>query len=923
MPVSMTEEDIISSLVFSSWPGGGSLVLSYSVPTAGSAWLGYGPSDFPNRAEYSVFNSQQGAYFVAMMELYDSYVAASFVETSEPSSPGDIRIAFSNTGGGAALAYSPGAFPHSGDIWFGHSMADEVFGPNNRALFMLHEIAHALGLQHPLLPDEYNDNRYTLLPSQPLLLDANAWVISASAGNFTAVLDRVDILTPMMFDILALQSLYGADPSTNVGDTVYTFDPNTASLQTIYDAGGIDTWDLTGHARPSVIDLRPASLSSVDWFPQAAQIETAVLTLGEQFRAQIQSLTWNEFIFAWTDNVAIAFGTIIENVLLGDGSDEVVGNDSANVIHGNGGSDTLNGGAGDDTLHGGDGSDELDGGAGIDAMTGGAGNDTYYIDEAADTVIEVLNEGADVVQAVVSYLLGANVETLTLSGNAAINGTGNALDNSITGNSANNTLDGGVGGDTMVGGDGDDIYIVDNVGDVTSETSVFGGVDTVQSALTRTLGANLENLMLTGASAINGFGNASNNIITGNSAANQLNGFDGADVLNGGTGADAMFGGNGDDAYYVDTTGDVTSEVSALGGADTVFASVSRNLTANIENLTLTGAANLAGSGNSLNNIIIGNTGANTLYGFDGNDRLDGGTGADTLFGAAGNDVYVVDDVNDITVEGLIGAAGGSDLVISSISRNLNANFEDLILAGAAQYGYGNVLDNGMNGNSAANGLYGFDGDDTLNGGAGADQMFGANGDDTYIVDNAGDVTSEVSALGGMDTVISSVTRNLTANLENLTLSGSADITGAGNALNNVITGNSGVNTLYGLDGADTLDGGLGADTLQGGAGADTYVFTSAIGGGNVDAIVGFNVADDTFLLNSAIFTGLSAGALDVGAFVIGAAAADADDRIIYNSATGQLYFDADGSAGGSAILFATLAPGLALTSADFIIGGP
>ncbi len=201
--------------------------------------------------------------------------------------------------------------------------------------------------------------------------------------------------------------------------------------------------------------------------------------------------------------------------------------------------------------------------------------------------------------------------------------------------------------------------------------------------------------------------------------------------------------------------------------------------------------------------------------------------------------------------------------------------------------------------------------------------MFGANGDDTYIVDNAGDVTSEVSALGGTDTVISSVARNLTAHLENLTLSGSADITGAGNALNNVITGNSGVNTLYGLDSGDTLDGGLGADTLRGGAGADDYVFSTALGGGNVDAIVGFNVADDTILLNNAVFTGLSAGTLAAGSFVIGAAAADADDHIIYNSATGQLFFDADGNGAAAAVLFATLTAGLALTNNDFIVSGP
>lgn len=316
---------------------------------------------------------------------------------------------------------------------------------------------------------------------------------------------------------------------------------------------------------------------------------------------------------------------------------------------------------------------------------------------------------------------------------------------------------------------------------------------------------------------------------------NQLNGFDGNDILDGAAGADNMFGGNGDDTYYVDNAGDQTTEVSALGGVDTVFASVNRNLTANIENLTLTGSAGITGSGNTLNNIITGNSGANTLYGFDGNDRLDGGTGADTLFGAAGDDVYVVDNAGDVTVEGISGPAGGIDTVESSISRNLNANFENMTLTGTAAIAYGNVLGNVLTGNASANSLYGFEGNDTLNGGAGADQMFGADGDDTYIVDNTGDSTSEVSALGGVDTVISSVTRNLTANLENLTLSGSADITGAGNVLNNVITGNSGVNTLFGLDGADTLNGGLGADTLQGGAGADTYVFSTALGGGNVE----------------------------------------------------------------------------------------
>ncbi|MEZ5958972.1 MAG: hypothetical protein R3C30_00905 [Hyphomonadaceae bacterium] len=139
--------------------------------------------------------------------------------------------------------------------------------------------------------------------------------------------------------------------------------------------------------------------------------------------------------------------------------------------------------------------------------------------------------------------------------------------------------------------------------------------------------------------------------------------------------------------------------------------------------------------------------------------------------------------------------------------------------------------------------------------------------------------------------------------------------------MNNIVIGNDGYQHFYGLDGNDRLDGGLRSTRCKA-ACTRTPMFSTAIGGGNVDAIIGFSVADDTIELSNAVFTGLSAGALDANAFVIGAAAADADDRIIYNSATGQLFFDADGTGAGAAILFATLAPGLALTSADFIVGG-
>ncbi len=599
------------------------------------------------------------------------------------------------------------------------------------------------------------------------------------------------------------------------------------------------------------------------------------------------------------------------------GNDVITMSAFGDDIYGMDGNDALDGREGSDSLFGGEGNDLLRGGLGGDTLNGGNGIDTADYLGATEGLAVYMGSGLDTGEAAgdffssIENLRGSNFDDLLV---------GNSGANQLNGEGGNDILDGATGADVLIGGAGNDTYYVDNVGDVVTE-GAGAGTDIVGSSITFTLGANFENLTLIGAAAITGYGNALNNVITGNGAANLLYGFDGADTLDGGAGADQMFGGNGNDIYYVDNTGDVTSEVSALGGTDTVFSSVNRNLTANIENLTLTGAAGLTGSGNTLNNVITGNTGANTLYGFDGNDYLDGSTGADTLFGANGDDTYVVDNVNDITVEG--SPTGGIDTVLSSIDRNLNANFENLTLTGTAQYGYGNVLNNVMTGNASTNNLYGFDGNDTLDGGAGADLMFGANGNDTYIVDNTGDVTSEASPSGGIDTVISSVTRNLTANLENLTLSGTADITGSGNALNNVIIGNSGANTLYGLDGADTLNGGLGADTLQGGTGADSYVFSTALGGGNIDSVVGFSVVDDTIVLSNAIFTGLAIGTLAAGAFRIGAAAADADDRIIYNSTTGALFFDADGNGGGAAVQFATLTAGLALTNNDFIVSGP
>ena len=541
-------------------------------------------------------------------------------------------------------------------------------------------------------------------------------------------------------------------------------------------------------------------------------------------------------------NDTIVGGTGNDTLLGGDGNDSLnggAGNDSLNggagddslhggygndILNGDEGNDTLNGYSGDDILNGGAnndslvgadgndtlngeaGNDILDGGAGDDSLIGGIGNDSYYVNSADDKVIEKADEGTDIVYSPIDYTLGDHVENLTLSGTSGIIGTGNSLNNIITGNSGANTLNGGAGNDILIGGLGNDSYYVDSADDVVTEKD-NAGTDTVYSSISYTLGAYLEHLTLTGTSAINGTGNSLNNEITGNSGNN---------TLNGGAGKDTLIGGDGDDTYIVDTTSDtITSDTiteTETGGIDTVESSVTYTLGAYLENLTLTGTSAINGTGNSLNNVITGNSGNNTLNGYAGKDTIDGGAGIDALIGGDGDDTYIVDTPTDTITET---ATGGIDTVESSVTYTLDnlAYVENLTLTGTAINGTGNSLNNVITGNS---------GNNTLDGKAGIDTLIGGDGNDTYIVDTT-TVTITETATGGIDTVKSSVGGTLGANLENLTLTGSAR-TGSGNSLNNVIYGNDIRNTLDGGTGDDSIDGANGDDRLLGRYGNDTLL---------------------------------------------------------------------------------------------------
>ena len=441
-----------------------------------------------------------------------------------------------------------------------------------------------------------------------------------------------------------------------------------------------------------------------------------------------------------------------------------------------------------------------------------------------------------------------------LAGNDRLFGVGGS--DTLFGNNGNDTLDGGFGFvDTLYGGTGDDNYVVNDLDQIIEFSNE--GYDTVRSSIRWVLGANLEQLFLTGTAAVNGFGNDLDNVLHGNSARNYLQGFAGSDLL---------FGGAGDDYYELS---DVNApNVFSIPHFDSVFESPNEGidtvsvssetfdlfttgytLTANVEIGIISGAMNFNLAGNASDNTLTGNDAINTLTGNDGNDLLDGKGGLDALIGGAGNDIYYLSGTTNVngslqfdSVNETVG--GGSDTVLvwstaGRLTYVLDANVENATAQAGANFNLvGNELNNFLTGNSSANVLTGNGGRDTLSGGAGLDTLIGGEGNDTYVL---GDVTNVLASLqfdtvteadgGGKDSVfvasgVGRLTYVLDANVENATAINGADFNLVGNDLKNVLTGNSSANVLTGNGGRDTLSGGAGLDTLIGGMGKDTYILT-------------------------------------------------------------------------------------------------
>lgn len=586
------------------------------------------------------------------------------------------------------------------------------------------------------------------------------------------------------------------------------------------------------------------------------------------------------------------------------GNDTVTGSNSADDIAGHAGNDILLGNGGDDHIVGGAGADFINGGAGFDEADY---SDSYgrplvgteratqgiFVNAAGNFVID-FQGNFEVVTGVESYTGTQFIDTMLGDGdNETFRGLGN-----------NDFINGGGGIDTAA-------YDRDvNFGGLAGvtvnlatgqATDGFGNIDTL---------VNIENAT----------GSQFNDTLIGNAGVNVLRGLGGDDRIDGGgNNFDIMRGGEGNDTYVVTGFLQQVDEAADNGsGIDTVESSISYSLDPNhigfpfhvrplgdIENLTLTGGAALAGFGNALANIIEGNAAANEIAGFGGNDTLrgnggddeidggagndalfggdgddhliggigndflDGGTGVNTLEGGLGNDTYALGDKADGT-DAII-ETGGNDTITSTIDRSLQffssddaTNIENLTLLGTARTGIGSDGNNVITGNAMNNSLSGLggndvliggEGNDTLNGGGGTNLLDGGNGNDIYFVNTSDSIRDS----GGIDTAISVQSINLLGYgdvVENATLTsiGNANITGTN--LNNVLIGNVGNNTINGLAGNDQIRGGFGDDRLNGGAGADNIQGGDGndriSGGTGIDHLFG-GADNDTFVYDVAV----------------------------------------------------------------------
>jgi serralysin len=652
---------------------------------------------------------------------------------------GLAQISFIDTGSQTAVTqnYFSGGFTTSAQVQISQDWQPGDVGNLNSYTYQtyLHEIGHALGLGHA---GNYNGiaaydvnlgtaghNQYLNDSSQasimsyfnpvfdPLHLSVydNTWVNAGFAF----------VMTPMVADIIAVQSFYGISTNAHAGNTVYGFNATagniifdatqiTGASYTIEDSGGIDTMDYSGYGQNQVISLISETYSNVGGVVGA---------------------------------VTIARNTVVENAIGGSGSDTITGNAADNV---------------------------LKGGAGADTLVGGGGRDlAIYEGSTLGVTVNLQLLTAQVSAGDASGDILSGIDNLSGSSHAD-NLTGNGNINFLDGGLGNDTLNGGSGADILVGGGGDDSYIVDNAGDVTTEVS-GGGIDTVQSSIAFTLATEVENLILTGALAINGTGNSLDNRLQGNAGSNTLDGGFGNDIFVVSAGVDTLNGGAGLDtvSYASNGVGVQVNLGSGGTGVGTVWTGSATNFLNSIENAV----------GSAFGDILTGDALDNVFQGNGGLDYISGGAGSDTV-SYAGNGVRV--QVN-------LGANGtGSGNTWDGTSMNFLTGIENAIGTSFGDILTGDANDNIFQGNGGL---------DFINGGSGSDMVSFANNSVGIQVNLGANGTGNGNSWDGSSMAF------LTS-IESATGSKFSDIL-TGDALDNTFQGNGGLDFISGGGGIDTV----------------------------------------------------------------------------------------------------------------------
>jgi serralysin len=830
--------------------------VTYSFPDSASDYPGYGANE-PTSAGFGQVSAAQQTAAHATMAMVVGYTNLSI--TYAGTNGADIRIAQSSAANPTAYAYLPGA-NRGGDVWFGtnYDYSNPKLG-DYYYLTHIHELGHALGLKHP---HQAGGSVSALIPSNHDALEFSvmsyrSYVGQSTSGGYTNEAYGFPT-TFMMNDILALQTLYGADYTTQSGDTIYSWSPTTGEwfvdgagqgrpggvgapasanrvFMTVWDGGGNDTYDLSNYTGAVSINLNPGGSSLIS-ATQRAYLGSIHYASGNVYNANLFNNDPRSYI---------------ENAIGGSGGDTLVGNAAANRLDGRSGSDTLTGNGGADTF----------------VFTPG-----YGLDTVADFTVS-----------------GAGRDRIDLAAFGIIGGLAGLVLSQV---GANVVIDFGNG----------DRLTLNNVllGNLTGDHFSFDGSTGDPPPEDPPEPPPLVGLTLNGSNAANVLnGTELEDTLNGNGGNDTLSALGGNDQLNGGAGNDKMYGGAGDDTYVVAQAADKVYE-NADEGTDTVLASVTYTLPDNVEDLTLTGAAVINGTGNALANVITGNAKSNVLAGLAGADTLDGAAGSDTAAYAASNAGV---DISLTTGHAWGGHAEGDTL----------ANVENL--TGSA---YADTLE----GNAGAN---------TLSGGAGIDTVTYANAAAGVRVSLA---ATAAQATGGAGSDKLSAFENLTGSNFNDTLTGSkgANIvsgldgndTISGGIGNDTLVGGEGNDILKGDAGNDILIGGAGNDTLTGGAGNDFFVFANS--GEGFDTVIDFRRGQDKIQISADGFGGgLVVGVAPTLVLAADPAAAtgDAGGYFIFDNAgpdIGTLWWDETGGDASDAFAFIRLTGVSTLLPSDFHI---